>query len=42
MTATPPKFTEDICKYVAEQAISEGAASLKGMEEKGVSSSGVD
>ena len=34
MTATQPKFTEDICKYAAEQAISEGEALVKGMAEK--------
>jgi hypothetical protein len=33
MTDTPPEFTENIRKYVAEQAISEEEALKKGMEE---------
>ena len=33
MTATQPKFNEDVRKYSAEQAFSEEEALKKGMEE---------
>ena len=34
MTATPPKFTEHVRKYAAEQQISEAEALAKGMARK--------